>query len=279
VLDGDHFFPEGAGAGIDAYVVDTGIYVQHNDFGGRAIFGFKSQSAWPSTDDHGHGTHVASTVGGTLYGVAKQVQLIAVKVLDRGGSGSVSGVVAGVNYCVSEKGKRNRPSVGNMSLGGGFSSALNQAVDAASNAGVMMVVAAGNNNGNACSGSPSSAPNCISVGATDLGADPNDNQIDVRSYFSNYGKCVHVFAPGSNILGAWIGNPTATRVISGTSMASPHTCGVSALVLQQNPSMTFTQIRAAVQDMATVGKIDLECTNDVCRESPNLLLFNGCGDS
>jgi len=163
-----------------------------------------------------------------------------------------------------------------MSLGGGVSSALNRAVDAASDAGVMMVVAAGNNNGDACQGSPSSADSVVTVGATDLGSDPNGAQVDIRSSFSNYGPCVHVFAPGSNILGAWIGSTTATRVISGTSMATPHTCGVAALILQENPSMAFDDVRDALTDQATFGKIRLGCTNSVCNQSPNLLLFNGC---
>jgi len=275
-LDGTYFYPHTAGQGVDAYIIDTGIYFQHSDLGGRAIFGFKADSNWPDYDDQGHGTHVASTVGGTKYGVAKNVQLISVKVLDKSGSGSNSGVIAGVNYAVSSKSKRGKPSVGNMSLGGSKSTALNNAVNAASAAGVMMAVAAGNDNGDACLGSPSSATNVICVGATDIGADSQDNQIDVRSYFSNYGTCVDVFAPGSNILGAWIGNPTATRTISGTSMATPHVAGVVALILDQTPSASFSQVRSQIEGTATMGKITMQCANSQCRASPNLLLFNGC---
>jgi len=276
ILDGDYFYPQGAGAHVDAYIIDTGVYTQHTDFGGRAVHGWKAKPVWPDTDDNGHGTHVASTVAGTKYGVAKGARIIGIKVLDRGGSGSWSDVIAGIDWSVQQKKQSGKPSVGNMSLGGGKNDAVNKATNAASMAGVMMVVAAGNNNGDACNTSPASSTDCICCGATDLGSDPNDNQIDVRSYFSNYGKCVHVFAPGSNILGAWIGNPTATRVISGTSMASPHVCGVTALVLDENPSMTFQQARDAVADMATFGVINLQCPNQNCEQSPNLMLFNGC---
>jgi len=271
-LDGQYFFPSSGASSVDAYIIDTGIYGAHNDFSGRVIQGFKADNSWPNTDDHGHGTHVASTVGGISYGVAKGVTLIAVKVLSRSGTGSNAGVIAGVNYAAGNKPKRGRTSVGNMSLGGSISTALNRACNAASAAGVMMVVAAGNDNYDACQGSPSSAEDVITVGATDIGS----NNDDVRSYFSNYGPCVHVFAPGSNILGAWIGSPAATRVISGTSMASPHVCGVSALVMDQNPTFTFDDLREHVTDDATFGKIALQCSNSVCNQSPNLLVFNGC---
>jgi len=276
-LDGTYSHPDQGGAGIDAYVIDTGILVTHQDFTSRAVFGFKSDNNWPSTDDHGHGTHVASTVGGFRFGVAKKVTLIAVKVLSGSGSGSTAGVIAGVDWSVSSKRSRARPSTGNMSLGGGASPTLNRAVDAASDAGVMMVVAAGNSNNNACNSSPAGASKVICTGATDIGADDSDNQYDIRSSFSSFGPCVTVFAPGSNILGAWIGSNTATRTISGTSMASPHACGVASLALAQNPTATFPQIKAAVTGTATVGVIDLNCgTNAVCNQSPNLLAFNGC---
>jgi len=187
-LDGQYFYPTSSGAAVDAYIIDTGILGTHTDFGGRVIQGFKSDNNWPNTDDHGHGTHVASTCGGTRYGVAKRVTLIAVKVLNSAGSGSIAGVISGVNYAAGNKPRRNRPSVGNMSLGGATSAALNRAVNAASAAGVSMVVAAGNDDWDACQGSPSGADDVISVGATDLGSGDNDEQIDVRSYFSNYGS-------------------------------------------------------------------------------------------
>jgi len=277
VLDGTYSYPDHGASNIDAYIIDTGILITHQDFQGRASFGYKSNNGWPSTDDNGHGTHVASTVGGFRYGVAKRVNLIGVKVLSGAGSGTTAGVIAGVDWSVGSKRSRGRPSTGNMSLGGSTSAALNRAVDAASDAGVNMVVAAGNDNNNACNSSPASASKVICTGATDLGSDNNDNQYDVRSYFSNFGRCVSVFAPGSDILGAWIGSNTASRVISGTSMASPHVCGVASLALSQNPSWSFAQLKSFVIASATVGMIDLQCgSNAICNQSPNLLAFNGC---
>jgi len=277
VLDGTYSYPDHGASNIDAYIIDTGILTTHQDFQGRAQFGYKSNSGWPSTDDNGHGTHVASTVGGNSYGVAKKVTLIAVKVLSGAGSGTTAGVIAGVDWSAGSKRSRGRPSTGNMSLGGSMSATLNRAVDAASDAGVMMVVAAGNDNNNACNGSPSGASKVICTGATDLGSDNNDQQYDVRSYFSNFGRCVSVFAPGSDILGAWIGSNTATRVISGTSMASPHVCGVASLALAMNPSWSFAQLKSFVTASATTGMIDLQCgSNSICNQSPNLLTFNGC---
>jgi len=276
-LDGQYFFPGSAGHLADAYIIDTGVYTQHTDFGGRAITGFKAKTDWPDGDDNGHGTHVASTVGGTKYGVAKGVHIIGVKVLDRGGSGSWADVISGIQYAVNKKRETGRPSFANLSLGGGKIDSVNRAVDQAAVAGVHMVIAAGNNNGDACNTSPASAANSITVGATDLGAGPNDQQVDVRSYFSNYGPCVYLFAPGSNILGAWIGSPTATRVISGTSMATPHVAGVVALVLDEQPTIGFDDCRDAVTDMASINLINLNCgSNAICQQSPNLMLFNGC---
>jgi subtilisin family serine protease len=276
ILDGEYFYPPGAGAHVDAYIIDTGVYWQHSDFGGRASMGFKARQDWPDTDDNGHGTHVGSTVGGRMYGVAKGIKIIGVKVLDRSGSGSWADVIAGINYAVNQKKATGKPSVANLSLGGGKMDSVNRAVDAAAVAGVHMCVAAGNNNFDACNTSPASSANSITVGATDLGAGPNDQQVDVRSYFSNYGTCVHIFAPGSNILGAWIGSTTATRVISGTSMATPHVAGVTALLLDVNPNLSYDQARDAVENMASIGMINMNCVNQICEQSPNLMLFNGC---
>jgi subtilisin family serine protease len=264
------------GEGVDIYVIDTGINLNHVDFGGRAIFGFKASSSWPNNDDQGHGTHVASTCGGTKYGVAKKATLIGVKVLDSTGSGTTAGVVAGVEFAVKNRQARGKPSVGNMSLGGGKSSALDAAVNKASDEGVIMIVAAGNDNSNACSGSPSGAARAFAVGATDIGADASGNNYDVRSSFSNYGSCVSVFAPGSNILGAWIGSTTAVRTISGTSMASPHVAGAAAVTLADNPTWTFADVKKNLQDQATLDKINLSCTSSTCRASKNLLLYIGC---
>jgi len=275
-LDGEYFFPDASGREVISYIIDTGIYIQHADFNGRAKFGFKSDSNWPDTDDHGHGTHVASTVGGIQYGVAKHVHLVGVKVLNAQGSGSYAGIIAGVDYTVAEKLKHKKPTSANMSLGGGVSTALNLACNSATAQGVMIVVAAGNNNQNACLYSPASATEVISVGATELGSDANDNPLDVRSYFSNFGTCTHVFAPGTAILGAWIGNPHASRTISGTSMASPHVCGVASLMLHDTPDISFDDLRDKITSTATVGKIEMKCTNSMCERSPNLMVFNGC---
>jgi subtilisin family serine protease len=276
-LNGDYFYPDHSAATIDSYIIDTGIYTQHTDFEGRAIQAFKSDNNWPSTDDNGHGTHVASTVGGAKYGVARKVQLIGVKVLNAGGSGSWAGVISGVEFSVSSKNSRGRPSTANMSLGGGKTVALDQAVNAASRSGVFVVAAAGNSNADACNFSPAGADDVISVIATDIGARDNDEQEDVRSYFSNFGTCTHVCAPGSDILGAWIGNPTATRILSGTSMASPHVCGVASLLLHENPSHDIDSLKAAVVGRATINKINFNCGGRAaCDASPNLLLFNGC---
>jgi len=268
-LDGRFTYPSNQGSGIDAYVIDTGILISHTEFsGGRALWGYKANNGWPSTDDQGHGTHVASTVGGRLYGVAKQVTLIAVKVLSGDGSGTTAGVIAGVDWSAGSRRSRGRPSVGNMSLGGGRSTALNNACNAASDAGVLMVVAAGNDNNNACNGSPASATRVISVGATD--------RTDSRSSFSNYGTCVHVFAPGSDILGAWIGSNSATRRISGTSMASPHICGISALGVGGNRGWGFAQLKSWIQGQATQDALNLRCSNTACNQSPNLLGYVPC---
>lgn len=261
-------FPSHQGEGVTAYIIDTGIYVEHEDFEGRARFGYKSDSSWKDTDGNGHGTHVSSTVGGKRYGVAKAVELIGVKVLSDAGSGSTAGVIAGVEWAAKDRSSHNRPSVGNMSLGGGKSLALNEACNAASEAGVLMVVAAGNENSDACNRSPASAENVVTTGAM--------AKTDTRSTFSNYGKCVDIFGPGTDILGAWIGSPSASRTISGTSMASPHVCGVSALVVSRNPSFGLKELKDELQKVSTKDALELNCANAACRESPNSLAYNGC---
>jgi len=273
-LDGLYKFPVPSGAGVDAYIIDTGVYLQHNDFQGRATFGFKSDNNWSNEDRNGHGTHVASTVGGFDYGVAKRTHLIAVKVLGDNGQGTNAGVIAGVDWAASQKVTSGRPSVGNMSLGGGRSPALNAACDAASAVGLIIVVAAGNNNGDACNGSPSSADDVVCVGSSDIG-NVGGNQVDVRSYFSNWGPCVKLFAPGSNILGAWIGSPSATRTISGTSMASPHVAGGVALFIGENPNANYDQVLAKITGDATNGVIQMNCAG-ACGATQNKMLYNNC---
>jgi len=265
------------GDGVVAYILDTGIMLGHTEFQGRAKFGFKAENQWSETDKNGHGTHVASTVGGKLYGVAKKIDLIAVKVLDDNGSGSWSGVIAGLDYVVVEYQTNKKPSVSNLSLSGGKTTAVNIAVNNAVDQGVVVVVAAGNSNTNACNYSPSSAENAIVVGATDIGTNSNQVQVDIRSFFSNNGNCVDLFAPGSDIIAAGITSTDATAVMSGTSMASPHVCGVAALMLGEMPNLPPDEVKKQLVGDATFGKIDLLCRlNQVCESSPNRLLFTGC---
>jgi len=259
--------PTKRGVDVTAYIIDTGIYVAHEDFGGRAIFGFKAETGWSNTDANGHGTHVASTTGGTTYGVAKSVDLVAVKVLGDNGSGTNAGVIAGVDWVTGQCKGKTKKCVANMSLGGGFSTALNNACDAAVDNGIFMAVAAGNDNGNACSYSPASAPKVTTVGATDIQ--------DRRSTFSNWGTCVDVFAPGTSITAAWIGSPTATRTISGTSMASPHVAGLACLAFSENPHWTNDHVKKDIMDDATKAAINMGCTG-TCGATKNLLGFNGC---
>jgi subtilisin family serine protease len=244
------------GAGVTAYIIDTGIKTSHNEFGGRASWG-ANFSGGPNDDCNGHGTHVAGTVGGQTYGVAKGVALVAVKVLNCSGSGTTTGVVSGIDWVAQN---RAGPSVANMSLGGGASTTLDNAVNAAVNSGVVFAVAAGNSSANACNYSPARAPAAITVGAT--------TSTDARASYSNYGTCLDIFAPGSGITSAWKSSNTATKTISGTSMATPHVTGVAALYLQSNPNASPGTVRNALVGNATSGVVKSPGTG-----SPNLLLF------
>jgi subtilisin family serine protease len=273
--DGRYTFPDAAGKGVTVYVVDTGVYVDNVDFEGRATFGWKYEASWSSTDANGHGTHVASTVAGKFYGVAREAKIVGVKVLGDNGSGTNTGVIAGIDWAVSSILSLGQTGVINMSLGGGLSTALNAAVNAAVADNVVVVVAAGNENANACGGSPSSAADAITVGATE-----QDITKDWRSVFSNYGTCVNIFAPGTSITAAWIGGTTAINTISGTSMASPHVAGVAALLRSENPSSAAKTIATLMQHGATSGNIDMDCNGakdrNACSASPNVFLWNGC---
>jgi subtilisin family serine protease len=271
--DGYYSTPSSAnrGTGVYAYIVDTGIYLGHSDFQGRATFGFKATPSWSNGDGNGHGTHVASTVGGFRYGVAPGVQLVAVKVLGDDGSGTNAGVIAGVNYVASNCG--GSPCTANMSLGGGYSAALNTACNNVVAAGIVLVVAAGNENQNACNVSPASATQVITTASLDQGTNPTG---DVRSYFSNWGTCCHYFAPGSNILGAWIGSTTATRTISGTSMASPHICGIASLIRAENPSLSVAGVKAYITSTGARDLVELSCGSAACQNTPNIIAQNGC---
>jgi len=249
-----------AGSGVDVYVIDTGILTTHVDFGGRAASVYNAITNEQPTDLNGHGTHCAGTIGGTTYGVAKQVALKAVKVLSASGSGTTAGVIAGVNYVASNK-SPTRPSVASMSLGGGASTTLDNAVTQAIAGGVPFAIAAGNDNGNACNSSPARVTTAVTVGAT--------TNTDARSSFSNYGTCVDIFAPGSSITSDWIGSNTATNTISGTSMATPHVAGVLALRLSYAGSSTPAAIKTWVNTAATPNVVGNPGTG-----SPNRLLYS-----
>ena len=245
------------GAGVRAYVIDTGIRTTHNEFGGRASAVFDAFGG-SGQDCNGHGTHVAGTIGGATYGVAKGSLPRAVRVLDCNGSGSNSGVIAGVDWV-----RQNfiAPAVANMSLGGGISSTLDTAVNNLSNAGVPIAVAAGNSNADACGTSPARAANAITVGSTTTTV--------ARSSFSKFGTCLDLFAPGSSILSAWFSSNTATATLSGTSMASPHVAGVAALYKQANPSASAATVRNAIVNGATTNVVTSAGTG-----SPNRLLYS-----
>jgi subtilisin family serine protease len=272
-----------AGEGVIAYVIDTGVQITHEEFGSRATWGTNTADTI-NRDCNGHGTHVAGTIAGTLYGVAKQAEVIAVKVLTCAGSGSFDGVIKGVEWVANDYTQKKRPSVANMSLGGGYHAATNRAVDNAVAAGVSFVVAAGNENTDACTRSPASATRAISVAATTI-VEENLQQVDRRASFSNFGQCVDILAPGQLIKAAWIdttGQPPnkVYNTISGTSMASPHVAGGVALLLSADSSLTPDEVKAAIEANASVQKVDLACgTRAACTATPNRLLYTHTCDN
>ncbi|HKG97196.1 MAG TPA: S8 family peptidase, partial [Pyrinomonadaceae bacterium] len=259
-LDGNYNF-NATGSGVKAYIIDTGIRATHTDLAGRVISGFTAINDGLGTNDgNGHGTHVSGTVGGTTWGVAKNVTLVAVRVLDSSGNGTNSGVIAGVDFVTSNH-LAGQPAVANMSLGGGISSALDTAVTNSINDGVTYAVAAGNESQDACNTSPARVPSAITVGATTIS--------DARASFSNFGTCLDIFAPGNNITSAWRTSDTATNTISGTSMASPHVAGVAALFLETNPAASPATVTAALINGSTLNKV-----TGAGSGSPNRLLFS-----
>jgi len=267
-MDGDYSYNQEA-SDVDAYIIDTGILTTHQEFQGRAIWGANFADG-KDTDCNGHGTHVAGTVGGHTVGIARGVTLIAVKVLDCGGSGTTAGVISGIQWAGENARKRGRRSVANMSLGGGYSATLNRAVASVVDAGVPFAVAAGNEDQNACNTSPASEAKAITVGATYFKG--NYTQ-DTRAYFSNWGTCVDILAPGQAIKSAWIGSNSAYNTISGTSMASPHVCGVAALVYGANPSYSAEQVKQQILQDTTAGVVELDCTKSGCSSTPNKMLY------
>jgi subtilisin family serine protease len=262
-LDSSYTYPNTA-SNVHAYIIDTGIRFTHSTFGGRATSGFDAVDGGTADDGNGHGTHVAGTIGGSEYGVAKGVQLVAVRVLDASGSGTTAGVVAGVDWVTANAIK---PAVANMSLGGSTDSTLDTAVRNSIASGVTYGLAAGNGNAlgvrqNACNTSPARVTEAITVGATQSN--------DAAASFSNFGTCVDLLAPGVSITSSWNTSDTATNTISGTSMATPHTVGAAALVLSANPTWTPAQVRDYLVANATSGLVTNPGTG-----TPNLLLFVG----
>ena len=252
------FQPMADGNSVHAYVLDTGINIGHSQFGGRASYGYDFASDDPyAADCSGHGTHVAGTIGGSTYGVAKGVRLVALRVLDCNGVGYMSDIIAGVNWVTTHAIK---PAVANMSLGSNYSRVMEAAVQRSIDSGVTYVVAAGNSNANALYDSPSGLAAAISVAATD--------RDDRRAYFSNWGPAVDLFAPGVDIKSAWYRNKTATQVLSGTSMAAPHVAGAAALLLDAFPAYRPAQVSAYLTSRATTGRVKDP------KKSPNRLLYS-----
>ncbi|MFF3400601.1 S8 family serine peptidase [Streptomyces sp. NPDC002659] len=263
-LNQSYTYPDTAGEGVTAYIIDTGVRITHTDFGGRASYGYDAiDNDNTAQDGNGHGTHVAANVAGSSYGVAKKAKIVGVRVLDNSGSGTTEQVVAGIDWVTQHAVK---PAVANMSLGGGVDTALDTAVRNSIASGVTYAVAAGNDGANASNYSPARVAEAITVGST--------TSSDARSSFSNYGSILDIFAPGSSITSAWNSSDTATNTISGTSMATPHVTGAAALYLAANKTATPAQVSSALTTAATAGVVGNPGTG-----SPNRLLYVGGGST
>lgn len=279
----EYVYDDSAGEGMWAYVIDSGVNAEHVEFEGRAFFGYNAQPTAGDEDTQGHGTHCAGTIASRAYGVAKRANVMAVKVFADGSVGlpvhsldsshanrvqsSTDIVLDGINWAVDNitaTPDRTGRAVISMSLGGGRSQAINSAVQAAYNAGVLSVVAAGNSGADASMYSPASAPNAITVGAID--------RQNSRPDFSNYGRVVDIFAPGVDVLSTWIGGDDATEVLSGTSMACPHVAGLALYLMALEGLETPQQVTARIRELGTDGVVD-----NAGQGSPNLLAYNGIG--
>ncbi|MDQ1044202.1 S8 family peptidase [Streptomyces sp. V4I2] len=256
-LSGTYTYPDSAGTGVTAYVIDTGVRITHSQISGRASYGYDAVDGdTTASDGNGHGTHVATTIAGSTYGIAKKAKIVAVRVLDNAGSGTTAGVIAGINWVTDN---HSGPSVANMSLGGGASTTLDNAVANSIASGVTYAVAAGNSSANASSYSPARVASAITVGAT--------TSTDAKASYSNYGSVLDIFAPGSSITAGWYTSDTATNTISGTSMATPHVAGAAAVYLAGHTSATPAQVATALINGSTTGKVTSAGTG-----SPNRLL-------
>ncbi|WP_327693866.1 S8 family peptidase [Streptomyces sp. NBC_00459] len=256
-LSGTYTYPDTAGAGVTAYVIDTGVRITHSQISGRATNGYDAVDGDSvAQDGNGHGTHVATTIAGSTYGVAKAAKIVAVRVLDNAGSGTTAGVIAGIDWVTAN---HSGPSVANLSLGGGASTSLDTAVSNSIASGVTYAVAAGNSSANASSYSPARVAAAITVGAT--------TSTDARASYSNYGSVLDIFAPGSSITAGWNTSDTATNTISGTSMATPHVAGAAAVYLAGHTSATPAQVATALTGGATTGVVTSPGSG-----SPNRLL-------
>lgn len=263
-----YIYDSTAGSGTYVYIVDDGLNTAHNEFEGRATWGFSAYTGLTKLGT-GHGTHVAGIVGGKTYGVAKKTNLVAVKVLDDEGSGAISAILAGLQFVTTDAKKHTGKNIINMSLGldtNGATNptydAFNTAISAVVNGGVPLFAAAGNSNLDTCQALPAGNADVFAVAATD--------KTDAQAYYSNWGTCTQIYAPGSSILSSYISGTSSTATLSGTSMASPHVAGVAALLINQLSNPTSAQVYAKVSSVATSGKV-----KSVTHSTPNFLLFNG----